>query len=42
MGQQESPSQNNNATPTHDVGIIEQVTFIYSIDQRRCTRSKRC
>ena len=36
MGQQESPFQNNNATPTNnDAEIPEQAGFISFIDQRR-------
>jgi hypothetical protein len=36
VGQQESPFQNNNATPTNnDAEIPEQAGFISFIDQRR-------
>ena len=42
MGQQESSSQNNNATTNPNVGILKQGDITFSIDQRRMHRSKGC
>ena len=36
MGKQESPSQNNNATPNHNAEILERDDIYHpSIDQRK-------
>ncbi|HJT49444.1 MAG TPA: hypothetical protein VJ729_14760 [Nitrososphaeraceae archaeon] len=44
MGKQESPSQNNNATPNHNAEILERGDIYHpSIDQRTLrVRSERC
>ena len=42
IGQQESTSQNNNATTNSNVGILKQGDITFSIDQEGCTRNKGC